>query len=56
MVSMKVIEKPGAAPGFANYEFHIKDNGIGMKEEFVSHIFEPFERERNSTSSGIQGT
>ena len=56
MVSMKVIEKPGAAPGFANYEFHIKDNGIGMNEEFVSHIFEPFERERNSTSSGIQGT
>lgn len=56
MVSIKVIEKPGAAPGFANYEFHIKDNGIGMNEEFVSHIFEPFERERNSTSSGIQGT
>ncbi|WP_425756736.1 response regulator [Ihubacter sp. rT4E-8] len=55
-VSLKVIEKPGAAPGFANFEFHIKDNGIGMKEDFVAHIFEPFERERNSTSSGIQGT
>ncbi len=56
MVSLKVIEKPGASPGFANFEFHIKDTGIGMKKEFVAHIFEPFERERNSTSSGIQGT
>lgn len=56
MVSMKVIEKGGAPAGYANYEFHIKDTGIGMSEEFVAHIFEPFERERNSTISGIQGT
>ncbi len=55
-VSMKVVEKSGAPAGYANYEFHIKDTGIGMSEEFVSHIFEPFERERNSTISGIQGT
>ena len=55
-VSMKVIEKPGTSAGFAIYEFHIKDTGIGMSEEFVSHIFEPFEREQNSTISGIQGT
>lgn len=55
-VDMKVIERPGAAPGYANFEFRIKDTGIGMSKEFVSHIFEPFERERNSTSSGIQGT
>ena len=34
----------------------IKDTGIGMSEDFVNHIFEPFERERNSTISGIQGT
>ncbi len=56
MVSLKVVEKGGAAAGYANYEFHIKDTGIGMSEEFVAHIFEPFERERNSTISGIQGT
>ena len=56
MVSMKVIEKPGTSAGYAIYEFHIKDTGIGMSEEFVSHIFEPFEREHNSTISGIQGT
>jgi len=56
MVSIKIIEKPNASPDYATYEFRIKDNGIGMSEDFVSHIFEPFERERNSTSSGIQGT
>ena len=56
IVSMRIIQKPGAAPGYANYEFHIRDTGIGMSQEFVSHIFEPFERERNSTISGIQGT
>ena len=56
VVSLRVIEKPGAAAGFANFEFVIKDTGIGMSEDFVSHIFEPFERERNSTTSGIQGT
>ena len=55
-VSMRISEKPGAPSGYANYEFSIKDTGIGMSEEFVSHIFEPFEREQNSTTSGIQGT
>lgn len=53
---MRIIEKPGASEGYANYEFHIKDTGIGMSEEFVAHIFEPFEREKNSTISGIPGT
>ena len=56
IVSLKIQEKPGAPAGYANYEFSVKDTGIGMSEEFVSHIFEPFERERNSTTSGIQGT
>lgn len=56
IISMRIIEKPGAPKGCANYEFHIRDTGIGMSEEFVSHIFEPFERERNTTISGVQGT
>ena len=56
IVSVRVTEKPGAPAGSANYEFRIRDTGIGMSEEFVSHIFEPFEREKNSTISGIQGT
>jgi CheY-like chemotaxis protein/nitrogen-specific signal transduction histidine kinase len=56
IVSIKVTERPSAKEGYANYEFQIKDTGIGMSEDFVNHIFEPFERERNSTISGIQGT
>ncbi|MCI9173330.1 MAG: response regulator [Lachnospiraceae bacterium] len=56
IVSMRVTEKRGAPQGYANYEFNIKDTGIGMSREFVSHIFEPFEREQCSTTSGIQGT
>lgn len=55
-VSMRITEKPGAPAGCANYIFAIKDSGIGMSPEFVEHIFEPFERERNSTISKIQGT
>ena len=55
-VRMRVSEKSGAPAGYANYEFQIMDTGIGMSEAFVAHIFEPFERERNSTISGIQGT
>lgn len=55
-ITMRITEIAGAPEDFANYEFLIKDTGIGMSEEFVDHIFEPFERERNSTISGIQGT
>ena len=53
---MRITQKAGAPFGYANYEFAIRDTGIGMSEEFVSHIFEPFEREKSSTISGIQGT
>lgn len=56
IISLRITERQGAPKGCANYEFRIKDNGIGMSQEFVEHIFEPFERERNSTISGIQGT
>jgi len=55
IVSVRVTEKPGAPAGYANYEFNIKDTGIGMSEDFVLHIFEPFERERTTTISGIEG-
>ncbi len=55
-VTIRITERAGAPAGYASYEFLVKDTGIGMSQEFVSHIFEPFERERNSTISGIQGT
>ncbi len=40
---------------YADYELHVKDTGIGMTPEFLSHIFEPFEREYTSTVSQKQG-
>ncbi|MBR1807150.1 MAG: response regulator, partial [Selenomonadaceae bacterium] len=43
-------------PGYARYEFRVKDNGMGMSKEFLKHVFDPFEREETSTKSGIQGT
>ncbi len=56
MVSVRVIQKADAPEGYATYEFHVKDSGIGMSPEFLQHVFEPFEREQTSTVSGIQGT
>ena len=56
VVSLRVVEKPDAPKGYADYEFHIKDNGIGMSPEFQKHIFEAFSRENTTTVSGIQGT
>ena len=55
-VSVRVRQLAGQARGCGQYEFRIKDNGIGMSPEFAKRIFEPFERERSSTVSRIQGT
>ena len=55
-VSVRLRQLPGPAKGSALYEFRIKDNGIGMSQEFVQKIFFPFERERTSTVSRTQGT
>ncbi len=55
-VGLRIVEKPSRVAGRAHYEFRVKDNGIGMSEEFQQHIFEPFTREETSTVSGIQGT
>ena len=55
-VSVRVRQLAGKAHGCGQYEFRIKDNGIGMSPEFAQKIFEPFERERTSTVSRIQGT
>ena len=55
-ISLRIIQKPCEKENFGNYEIHVKDNGCGMSEEFRQKIFEPFERQANSTISGIQGT
>ena len=55
-VSVRVRQLAGKVHGCGQYEFRIKDNGIGMSQEFAKKIFEPFERERTSTVSRIQGT
>ena len=56
IVSVRVIQKGAASEGRASYDFQVKDTGIGMSKEFLAHVFDPFERERTSTVSGIQGT
>lgn len=55
-ISVRILEKEGGTKDRTLYEIRVKDNGIGMSEEFVKRIFEPFEREKNTTVSGIQGT
>ncbi|WP_253290986.1 response regulator [Pseudoflavonifractor sp. MSJ-37] len=55
-VSVRLRQFPGTRKGREQYEIRVKDNGIGMSPEFAKKIFDPFERERSSTVSRIQGT
>lgn len=55
-IGLCISQLKSAPSGYADYEFRIKDNGIGMNPEFKEHIFEAFTRENTSTVSGIQGT
>ncbi|MDE5833266.1 MAG: response regulator [Desulfovibrio sp.] len=55
-IELSVEEFPGADVDSRMYEFHVRDNGIGMSEEFLTRIFEPFERAQTTTIAGIQGT
>lgn len=55
-VTLSIEQFDGADPGFGLYEIRVKDSGIGMSKEFSERVFDAFERERNTTASGIQGT
>jgi signal transduction histidine kinase/CheY-like chemotaxis protein len=55
-ISIRIFQKETLHKGCADYEFHIRDTGIGISKEFQAHIFEEFTRENTSTVSGIHGT
>lgn len=55
-VSIRIIQKENAPEGYADYDFVVRDTGVGMSREFAEHIFEPFSREENSTVSRVPGT
>ena len=51
-----ITQKPGEKEGWCDMVVTVADNGIGMSQEFLKHIFEPFERERTSTVSKVEGS
>ena len=56
-ISFRISQFDSDKPGYAKYEFRVKDNGMGMSKEFLKHIFDPFERDLSNTKTlGIQGT
>ena len=55
-ISVILKQKNIGSQEYASYILTVKDDGIGMTQEFAQKIFETFERERSSTVSGIQGT
>lgn len=55
-IHCNVTQKPGKKEGWCDTVITVADNGIGMSQEFQKHIFEPFERERTSTVSKVEGS
>ena len=55
-VTFHATESPARREGFTHFAIHIRDTGIGMSEEFQQRLFDAFEREHNTTVSGVQGT
>ena len=54
-IHLSVTEEETPAKGYGLYQFVVQDTGIGISKEFLEHIFEPFEREKNTTMSGVHG-
>ena len=55
-IRLSIVETPGASGEYAHYHMEFRDNGIGMKKEFIEHIFESFTREKDSTIDSIEGS
>ncbi len=55
-IGIRVQETPCRKKGFASYVIRVKDNGIGMSEEFQQHLFEAFAQEHTNEESGLEGT
>ena len=55
-IEFMVEELPNSSNTFTKYRFSVKDNGIGMDEDFKNHLFEAFTREENSVTNKVQGT
>ncbi len=56
MICLTMEESDIAVNGYAKFQFVVKDDGIGISEEFQASLFEPFKRENNTTASGVSGT
>lgn len=56
ILSLSISEKPSGKKELGCYEFIFEDNGIGMSEEFLEKIFQPFEREKDEHATNVQGT
>ena len=55
-IRIAAIEPEEWKEGYTSYQFWVEDNGIGIDQDFLEHIFEPFEREKNTTLSKVHGT
>lgn len=56
LVTLSIEEQPAQIPNLSNYIIRISDTGIGMSEAFIKKMFEPFERAKDTTMSGVEGT
>lgn len=55
-VTLTLTELEKLPNDYAIYQFSVEDTGIGIGQDFLERIFEPFEREKNTTFSGVPGT
>lgn len=56
LIALQIVQIPPYEKEIGHYEIHVKDTGCGMSPSFMEKMFDPFEREKNSTLSGVQGT